>query len=108
MVKDELVFAARECDAFIFPQVALQTAWLNNTVSPIAPSASTASFQKSRRCLRPGKPSGLMSWIAIMAMMTSDSALDMAVFEQQCGWLSKWLSGCLLNAGQLRLKDPHP
>lgn len=49
----------------------------SSAVTEIAASASTASFQKSRRCLRPGKPSGLISWIAMMARITSDSAFDM-------------------------------
>jgi len=47
--------------------------------------AATASFQKSRRCLSPGKPSGLISWMTIIPMMTSARIFDMQRLSRRAG-----------------------
>ena len=62
-----------------------QEKWLSNAVTEIATSAKTASFQKSRRCLSPGRPSGLMIWIAIIKMTTNAMSFAIAPLSRPAG-----------------------
>jgi hypothetical protein len=83
-------------------------AWLRMTVSEIAASAATASFQKSRRCLSPGRPSGFMIWMTIRARMTRDRTFDMLVFEQAGAGLSKLMTIVERQSLQDSETDPIP
>lgn len=54
-----------------------------STVTIIRAMAKTAIFQKSRRCLRPGYPSGLMSWTHMATSRRTVSAFDIRSFPRE-------------------------
>lgn len=47
--------------------------------------ASSASLQKSPRRFNPGQPSGLMTWISMMPMMTRASSFVMPPLTSNAG-----------------------